>query len=64
MYEGELTRAADADGRHRLNYEVLGGFEGCEGKTKRLIEIFNDLVTNRTKDEFVPRTVKECLEEL
>ena len=64
MYEGELTRAADAEGGNQRNCGVLRGFEGCEGKTKRLIELFNDLVTNRTKDEFIPRTVKECLEEL
>ena len=64
MYEGELTRMADREVGDRLNDGVLRGFEGCEGKTKRLIELFNDLVTNRTKEEFVPRSVKECLEEL
>ena len=59
-----MTKSADGNGFGKLNDGLLKGFEGCEGKTKRLIEIFNDLITNRAKNDFVPRSVKECLEEL
>lgn len=59
-----MTQISDRGVKERLNDGVLRGFEGCEGKTKRLIELFNDLVTNQSKDDFVPRSVKECLEEL
>ena len=48
VYESELSLAADRDGGDKRNDGVLRGFEGCEGKTKRLIEMFNDLLTNRS----------------
>ena len=64
VYEGEFAHAADQEGGNKLNDGVLKGFEGSEGKTRRLIELFNDWMMNRTKDEFVPRSVKECLGEL
>ena len=64
VYERELTRAADRGPGNSANDGVLRGFEGCEAKTKRLIELFNDFITNQTKDEFVPKTVKQCFEEL
>ena len=58
VYERELTRAADRGLGSSTNDGVLRGFEGCEGKTKRLIELFNDFITNQSKDEFVPKSVK------
>ena len=64
VYERELTRAADRGPGSVAHDEVLRGFEGCEGKTKRLIELFNDFITNQSKDEFMPKTVKQRFEEL
>lgn len=64
VYERELTRTADRGPGGAANDEVLWGFEGCEGKTKRLIELFSDFITNQSKDEFMQKTVKQRFEEL
>jgi len=56
VYEKELAQSADRDGEASRSEGILRGFEGCEGKTKRLIGLFNDLLMNRTKDEFVPKS--------
>ena len=48
VYESELSRAADRDQGNKGSEGVLSGLEDCETKTKSLIVMFNDLLTNRS----------------
>ena len=48
VYESELSLATDRESDSKGSEGVLGGFEGCEAKTKSLLEMFNDLLLNRT----------------
>ena len=58
VYEKEMAKVADRDGDDSRDDAILRGFEGCETKTRHMIELFNDLMTDRSKDDFVPKSTE------
>lgn len=58
VYEKEITQMTDRDDGDDRGSSLLRGLEGCETKTKHLIESFNDLMMNRSKDDFVPKSTE------
>ena len=58
VYEKELTKMTDREGDDMQVDPILSGLEGCETKTRHMIEQFNDLMMNRSSDDFVPKTTE------
>ena len=54
----------ERDGANDRGSSLLSGLDGCEMKTRRLIESFNDLMMNRSKDDFVPKSTEQRLQDL
>ena len=58
VYEKEMTRMTERDDRDDRGSSLLSGLAGCETKTKHLIGSFNDLMMNRSNDDFVPKSTE------
>ena len=64
VYEKEIAQMAERDDTNDRGSSLLNGLDGCETKTRHLIESFNDLMMNRSKDDFIPKSTEQRLQDL